>query len=121
MKPRRLVLVAGVVISPFLLGILLQALSILQAQEALPGSPAGGKNQPPVLLSVWADPQTVVLPAGAMVGAVAQDPEGKALSYTWAKVFGPGNVSFAPNGTAGASEAEAAFYRPGDRPRDYGI
>jgi hypothetical protein len=86
---------------------------VLKVKDAFAGG-AGAGNKAPVILSIWAEPETVVLPAGTRVGTVAQDPEGQALIYTWAKVSGPGSVSFAPNGTARASESAVAFSRAGD-------
>ncbi|HWS87495.1 MAG TPA: RHS repeat-associated core domain-containing protein [Pyrinomonadaceae bacterium] len=68
-------------------------------------------NQAPVV-NAGAD-QTVVLPAQAALSGSATDdglPSGSALAYTWAKVGGPGTVTFT---NADAAATSAAFGAPG--------
>jgi hypothetical protein len=54
------------------------------------------RNHPPTVTPV-ATPSTVVWPGPVTLGCTATDPDGDALTYTWSKMSGLGNVTFVPN------------------------
>ena len=69
---------------------------------------------PPVITSgPTANPNVVLLPATTLLSVSANDPNNRALTYTWNVISGPGIVSFNPNGTASANSSVTTFNRPG--------
>ena len=54
-----------------------------------------GYLPPLILTEAWAEPNTVILPAGTTVEVLAADQDGGDLDYWWTQVSGPGTATFA--------------------------
>ncbi len=86
---------------------------------------SGAKSATATVTVTTGSPPTVATPAAASpsnvvgkttaVSVLGADVSGEAsLKYAWAKVSGPGTVTFVPNGTNAAKAATATFSAPGN-------
>lgn len=66
-------------------------------------------SQDPVQL-----PAPALLPGTVTLTVSVIDADNDALIFTWSKLSGPGEVTFAPNGTAAAETTTAGFESPGN-------
>ena len=74
----------------------------------------GGNNSPIIQVAATVDPGTVYLPDSTLAQVTASDPDGDAITYSWIKLSGPGDVDFTPNNSATAHTCLASFSLAGE-------
>ena len=70
-------------------------------------------NQPPAITTPASASPATVTGKTTNLSVQASDPDGDALTYTWAVTSGPSGVSFNANGTGSANNATATFTQAG--------
>ena len=70
-------------------------------------------NQPPAITTPASASPATVTGKTTNLSVQASDPDGDALTYTWAVTSGPSGVSFSANGTGSANNATATFTQAG--------
>ena len=70
-------------------------------------------NQPPAITTPASALPATVIGKTTNLSVQASDPDGDALTYTWAVTSGPSGVSFSANGTGSANNATATFTQAG--------